>query len=635
LAHVLPLIAGGLIAVALPALASGQSPARTSITYAGGSARLSAAAVVSFSQLARVEALRPQAHGPLVPYLLPEPQEKPEPNSTITLPSPFPLLPLTDERSAGVPSPSPSLSFLAQADAPRTGTSISTIPPDTDGAVGTNKLMVTLNNNYVIEDKATGAVLSNVSMPTFWAASGATSPFDPKTRYDPYNNRWIVSAVSEAASSSSSILFGISDTSDPSGTWHLYRFDADSSDQLWADYPAMGFNKNFVAIHVNMFTNAANSFSQGRLLVIGYPALRANSLGTGAGTIGYVTGLPSFTMQPVVTYSSSENTLYAVEHFASASATYRFWTITGLTTATLVGGAAKTNPLGPWSIPAGPVMPQAGGNPIDSGDARVLSAVFRNGGIYYAQTIGLGAGARTAVQWVQLNTSGNFVQGGRIDDPTATGSNGGHWYAFPAISVNSLNDVLVGLSEFQSNDFIDAAYALHAAGDAAGSMRDPVTLKQGEGNYYKTFGGLRNRWGDYSAAQVDPSDDRSFWTIQEYAGTPVGSGDGSGRWSTWWGKIAGVGGAPPPPPPAPPPPPPPPPPPALKPPCVVPKVTGMKLRAATAKLRSRSCRVGKVTYIKSTKRRKGRVIREWPAPRRRLGHNAKVKLWLGKGPRRH
>jgi hypothetical protein len=62
-------------------------------------------------------------------------------------------------------------------------------------------------------------------------------------------------------------------------------------------------------------------------------------------------------------------------------------------------------------------------------------------------------------------------------------------------------------------------------------------LKAGQGAYVKTFGGSRNRWGDYSSTQVDPLDDRSLWTIQEYAGRPVGAGDGSGRWATWWGKV--------------------------------------------------------------------------------------------------
>jgi hypothetical protein len=620
------LLACGLVAVAAPSFASGSADG--SVTYPGVRAHVSRAGAIDFAQLARLERLKKRYAGPLVPGLMPEPQEKAEPNNRITLPSPFqaPLSPT--EATSSAPSPSPAASFLAQADAPGNG-GLSFIPPDTQGAVGPDKLMVSLNSNFVVQQKSTGAVLGTVSMTTFWGATGAAHPFDPKVVYDPYNGRWIVAAVNDALTATSSILYGISDSSDPQGTWHLYSLDADAADLTWADFPTIGFNKNAVAIGLNMFTNApVSSYVQGKLLVLDYSALRAN---VGAGN-PFVINVPgSFTIQPAITYSATENTLYLVEHGSSGGGTYNFWTLTGLgpPSLSLVGGAPKTNPLGPWTIPGSAnALPQNGGFPADAGDARIGNAVFRNGHLFYAQTIGLPAGlapgteSHTAVQWVELDTNGNFVQGGRISDPAATGANGGHWYAFPSLSVNAANDVLVGFSEFQSNDFPDAGYAFRAGGDAANTMRDPVTLKEGEGAYYKTYGGGRNRWGDYSSTQVDPSDDTSIWTVQEYAGAPAGSGDGSGRWSTWWGKVGG-GSAPP----APPPPP-------LTPPCVVPKVIGMRLPAASAKIRSRKCRVGKLTYVKSTRKKKGRVLKETPAAGRRLGNSAKVNLTLGRGPKR-
>ena len=103
--------------------------------------------------------------------------------------------------------------------------------------------------------------------------------------------------------------------------------------------------------------------------------------------------------------------------------------------------------------------------------------------------------------------------------------------------MNARNDVLLGFSEFQSTDYADAAYAFRAGTDPPGTMREPVTLKDGEGPYNKTRGGL-NRWGDYSGAYVDPSDDSSLWTVQEYPRIPTGPArrDGSGRWGAWWGR---------------------------------------------------------------------------------------------------
>jgi beta-lactam-binding protein with PASTA domain len=65
---------------------------------------------------------------------------------------------------------------------------------------------------------------------------------------------------------------------------------------------------------------------------------------------------------------------------------------------------------------------------------------------------------------------------------------------------------------------------------------------------------------------------------------------------------------------------------------VVPNVVGKTLARATRALSARHCRLGTVSRVASTLRKKGHVLRESPAAGKRLRHNAKVNLWLGKGP---
>jgi hypothetical protein len=179
---------------------------------------ISASAVVNVRALARLDRLSrrdgvPASAEPAEP---PEPQEKAEPSVRITVPSPpvFPLSVLT------VQSPFVSASFLAQTDAPLIGRKTES-PPDTNGAVGRDKLMVPLNSNYVIQRKSDGTVLSKVTMTSFWGAVGAHKPFDPRVLYDPYSDRWLASAADDPLLRSSRILYGISDTGDPQGSWHL------------------------------------------------------------------------------------------------------------------------------------------------------------------------------------------------------------------------------------------------------------------------------------------------------------------------------------------------------------------------------------------------------------------------------
>ncbi len=554
-------IASVIVAVSIPltglmGISPGPTAAQGPGSITGTPVVATQSAVVDFAELAAMESSSPSPSGP------PIGEEAPfnvyvEPGS---ISSPTPQIAPAEPQTPSVPSPSPSISYQGLDDIAKVGTGTFNIPPDTMGAVGPDRVLDTLNNNYRVQDKATGATISTTNFNTFWAGTGATGLFDPVTRYDPYNNRFIVVGASNSTSATSSIVVGVSTGTDPNGTYNLFRFQICSvvpcgaGADNWADYPTVGFNKNWVAISVNMFGIVSGTFVETRVLVVNYPMLLAGSF---SATI--FTGISDFTVQPCVTYSSTEGTLYAPTHFSSAGASYRLNTITGTPAAPVyTTGALKTHTLSPlsggWSAPSGDALPQANGVAggdsitINSGDARIENCVFRNNNIWYAQGVSLPAGSPThdAAQWVRLDTSGNDVDGGRIEDPTATATNGGFWYSRPSISVNALNDALIGFTQLASNQFAAAGYALRRSGDPAGTFRDPLVYKAGEGFYWKTFdcanSAARNRWGDYSNTQVDPSDDTSFWTLQEYSkpeGSPfAASGCNSGVWSTWWAKVA-------------------------------------------------------------------------------------------------
>jgi hypothetical protein len=191
-------------------------------------------------------------------------------------------------------------------------------------------------------------------------------------------------------------------------------------------------------------------------------------------------------------------------------------------------------------------IPGAGGvcRRVDTGDARVGSSpVVRDGHLWFTHSGGVpwALPNRTAVFWYEIDpaaaeTMGEpIVQSGVLD-----GGPGVHHY-YPSIAVNAANDAVVGFSRSSATTFIAAAAATRAAGDPAGTMGPVLTLKAGEDGYFKTFGGPFNRWGDYSASGVDPADDLTFWTIQQYAESSVGNGPTDDRWGTWWARL-GAGG---------------------------------------------------------------------------------------------
>src|SRR5258706_15184574 len=108
--------------------------------------------------------------------------------------------------------------------------------------------------------------------------------------------------------------------------------------------------------------------------------------------------------------------------------------------------------------------------------------------VWCSQRIGPPTGTAThaAVQWWQLDgnpASSTVTQQGRVEDPTATQSNGGNHYAYPGLAGNANGDVLLGFSPFTSSPFASAAFAFRFAGDSPGTMRPGFFLKAGLGLY--------------------------------------------------------------------------------------------------------------------------------------------------------
>lgn len=406
-----------------------------------------------------------------------------------------------------------------------------TIPPDVGGGVGPNHLMVTLNSQVRIQDKS-GAVLTTVTLNNFWSGvGGSPNVFDPKVVYDPYQNRWIITACANAQTANSAILIGISQTNDPTGVWNLYQVDVDAANTNWFDYPSVGFNKDWVVVAGNMFTNVGNSFVQSRIYVFNKNDMY---IGTGVGTATALSNNTiGGTLCPALTYDNTLNTIYLINTWNSPNIAIH--TITGaVATPILNTTVAFSSSSLPWnsSLPQNFAPQQSNPNLIANGDTRMQTVVYRNGFLWCTHTIGLpatGAATRSAAQWWQINPlSGTPIQLGRVED--ATGVN---FYAYPSIAVNANNDVLLGFSTFSATQFASAGYAFRLSSDATNTTRIPFIFKVGLADYFKTFGTGVNRWGDYSTTVIDPNG-FDIWTLQEYAETKSGT---TSRWGTEWFKI--------------------------------------------------------------------------------------------------
>ncbi len=425
------------------------------------------------------------------------------------------------------------------------------VPPDTMGAAGPSHLMVMLNTQVRIQSKA-GTNLGTVTLDTFWTStSGFTGdPYDPRLIYDSLSGRWMaVVDVDPRVLATSRVWFAISSTNDPTGTWTFYEIDADTTNTNWADFPDIGTNNTWIAISNNMYDSAtpANFGGAAMWVIDKSTALAGGALTVTTWAAGFdaAGGAYGFALRPALTFDAAEGTLYIVDNAGfSSGGSYllRLSRITG----TAAAPAWSVVPGSSWggtgffqvanNFAFGPHLdsPQLGSaTGVMTNDARLSGGVsLRNGRLWVTHSGGLPVGAvdRTAVFWYQLNPGAMpnpIVQSGVID-----GGAGVHHF-FPSIAANANNDVTIGFSRGDATRYVQGVFAGRESTDAAGTVGAITVCKAGEDSYLKDFGsGVR--WGDYSATVIDPVDDLSFWTIQEYAETDVGPNPNDDRWGTWW-----------------------------------------------------------------------------------------------------
>ena len=476
-------------------------------------------ALVRYSRIARrsEEVGVARSHGQ-VPRGL-SPSDHPIPASADLM-----LAPQLTQGAALAPSPVANPNFPALDD---NGTRI---PPDTNGAVGPDHLMTALNSEVRIQGRS-GAQTScgdcRVSLAAFWGSFGKVDVFDPRVTYDPLGDRWVFVSVANRRSAASALLIAVSRDSDPTGLWDIWKADADDADLAWADYPSLGVNGSWVVVQVNMYPNAGEVFSHGKLFAFSKPGLYSG----GSAPYTWWTHPYLATAAPASSTDPANLSMQLVETWNSASGMLALSTISGTADDPLLSFAHRfVSAPEPWSNEFGANLgPQLGSTGrIDLNDDRMLGCTSRNGSTWCVHTIFLPAVAptRTAIQWWELGSDGSVRQRGRIEDPS-----GGNFYAFPSIAVNMNNDALIGYSRFSAGQYASANYSFRAGSDPLNMLREDMVLKAGEAPYVEEDTKGRNRWGDYSGTVVDPLNDVDMWTIQEYAASP------SNRWGTWWGRI--------------------------------------------------------------------------------------------------
>ena len=460
------------------------------------------------------------------------------------------------------------------------------IPPDPIAAAGIDQLVAVVNSMIEMRDKTGASIVTFISLKDFFSSLGVgptgtlnSSTFDPKVIYDQFENCFVVVTLEQTDTSDfvgavdeARILLAVSKSATPvtltAADWYFHSINSKINIDLgplsgvvphWADYPGFEVDEEAVYITANMFSfsGSGSLFGGVRLWIVdkgviggfysgGSATVTVHDLYAAAGIAattmpahvfgaGGVPGGSGDIGTFLVSYSGISNT---VDEFVQVVQVDDPLGSSGgpvFTQQYINVGSIEDKP-----IIALPDAPQLGCSElIEVNDRRALDAVWRDDFLWLTTEIYPETGpdvGQTTAHWFKLNTSA--IPGGVItlDDQ---GNIGGEDIAtatvtfYPSVAVNSAGNAKFGFSASASSIYAGAYVTGRHGADSPGTVRPSQTVKVGEDVYHRTFGGTRNRWGDYSGISLDPTDDRIFWVFNEFADlSQSGQCEDDGRWGT-------------------------------------------------------------------------------------------------------
>jgi hypothetical protein len=230
----------------------------------------------------------------------------------------------------------------------------------------------------------------------------------------------------------------------------------------------------------------------------------------------------AFTVQPCHTFGAPQIEYLINSRFPGGNS-LTLWRITNPTSAPVLTRAAV--PTSAYSVP--PNADQKGGAPpLNTGDVRVLHAVFRGDSIWLALTTSRnwGLGNRASLHCFQIRAAANaLVQEGVF------GTRAAHYF-YPAGCPDGNGNFVLVFSRSGPNEFGSIGYTGRRSTDPLGTLQPSALLKAGVAHYQGLDSHGRNRWGDYNGVAADPSSPRVIWMYSEFASAVD-------TWGTWVGST--------------------------------------------------------------------------------------------------
>lgn len=420
------------------------------------------------------------------------------------------------------------------------------IPPDPHLAVGPSDLILAVNSTWRIYNKFGGQVFSRTLGSWFAnvlpANQTGISVFDPWVIYDRVSSRFVLLALAKRNSDKfSRYLISVSDNSTASGNWCNWSLNASvngsTNTNNWADYAKVGTTSNAIVLTSNQFNfpNPNQSFQYTKVRFIRKSQIYSTSCPAVSWwdfwNLRNADNSTAFTVQPALSYFAS-TTSYGINSYSGGGARLTLWRFG---TPSWPPSLVRQSTLFPLSYTLGPNAVQRGSSTrINTGDARLLDAVWRASGLWTTHTVGCTfAGdptTRSCIRWYNINPGTNVISQQR------SFGNSGSYYYYPAITATATGNATIVFNRSGSTEYAGARYTGRRSTDPPNTLQGSANLASGQGCYVRLDTSGRNRWGDYNGIGLDPTDERRTWIYSEYA-SGTSTTCTNNVWGTRFGRV--------------------------------------------------------------------------------------------------
>lgn len=409
--------------------------------------------------------------------------------------------------------------------------------PDVQIGVGPSQVMEMVNvvgevfgktGHPIVNTKTNLAIFS---LQSFYGTSDSLS--DPTVVFDVLSGRWFTAIADE---SGPIVWFAVSNSADAAnGVWYVYNFHAAGNLVCVVDQPAIGVSADKFVISGNNFAGPScpNTYLGNQYWAVDKRQLIENTYsGTHFNTWG--PNANQISVHPALSLSST-NTEYLVQAgntppSGGSNNAATLYSIAGVPPNAAMPSSPPQftmSPFDPFQCPT-----QPGGTTVvcvPGADSRVQTVVWYQNKLWFALADVSKSDGNDDIRIAEINTATNSLL--QNFDMYQTNSKG-HLDSlfYPALTIDTMGNMIVIYGYSNVDDYPSLAVSEQAATDGYDTWQPPLKLSVGT-----QIANDNNRYGDYFAAAVDPSNPTNVWV----AGETMQSSQcgGVNCWSTYIAEL--------------------------------------------------------------------------------------------------